>query len=66
LTSPPTVQTRFTVVLGLHDRTGMVPYEHHVVGLVVDLRKEGDRWLVTDHVEEDPQSPFFRGIRERR
>lgn len=60
LTSPPTVKARFTVVLGFRDRTGSIPYEHYVVGLVVGLRKEGDRWLVTDHIEEDPNNPVSR------
>jgi len=63
LTSPPTVETKFTAVLGFHDRTGAIPYEHHVVGLIVRLRKEGDRWLVTDHVEMDPNNPVNRGRR---
>ena len=56
LTSPPTVQTRFTAIIGFRDRTGSIPYEHRPVGLIVGLRKEGDRWLITDHVELDYES----------
>jgi hypothetical protein len=60
LTSPPTVETKFTATIGFNDRTGAIPYNHHVVGLIVHLRKEGDRWLVTDHIEEDPNNPLNR------
>lgn len=60
LTSPPTVETKFTVVLRFKDRTGMFPYDHYVTGLIVHLRKEEDRWLITDHVELDPNNPLPR------
>ncbi len=63
LTSPPTVETRFTVVLRFKDRTNMYPYDHYVVGLIVHLRKDGDRWLVTDHIEIDPNNPVSRNRR---
>jgi len=63
LTSPPTVETRFTAVLRYRDRTGTIPYEHYVIGLIVRLHKEQGRWLVTDHVELDPNNPVNRGRR---
>lgn len=56
LTSPPSVETRFTGVFAFRDRKGVYPYEHHVLGFIVGLRQEGDQWLITDHVEVDRSS----------
>ena len=44
-----------------------VAYNNHVAQVrcitIVHLRKDGDRWLVTDHVEEDPNNPVSRNRR---
>jgi len=64
LTSPPSVETRFTGVFAFRDRKGVYPYEHHVLGFIVGLRQEGDRWLITDHVEVD-RSTVTETLRRR-
>lgn len=56
LTSPPTAEARFTTIFFFRDRMQEFPYDHYVLGLIVELQQEGDRWLITDHIEEDPHN----------
>jgi hypothetical protein len=58
LTSPPTAEARFTGVVyyRLRDPSTAVPYEYYAAGFRVELRREGDRWLITDHEEQDPRN----------
>jgi hypothetical protein len=52
LTSPPTAKAAFFGHIAYRDRQGEIPYNNYGSRFVVDLRKEGDRWIVTGHVEE--------------
>ena len=60
LTSPPTAEANFHGVVYYRDRTGMNPYEYYSSPFGVELRKEGDRWLITNHVEQE-----WRGLDRR-
>jgi len=51
LTSPPTAEAKFTGVFHFKDRTGQLFRESYATGLTVELRLEGDRWLITNHIE---------------
>ena len=51
LTSPPTAEAKFTGVFHFKDRTGQLFRESYAAGLTVELRLEGDRWLITNHIE---------------
>ena len=51
--APPTAKAHFDGVISYHDRRGEVPYERYASALTVELRKTGDRWLITAHIEED-------------
>ena len=51
LTSPPTAEAKFTGVFHFQDRTGKLFRESYAMGLTVELRLEGDRWLITNHIE---------------
>jgi ketosteroid isomerase-like protein len=53
LTSPPTAEASFNGVVYYRDRTGQIPYEYYSSPFTVEFRKEGDRWLITNHVERD-------------
>ena len=52
-TSPPTAKAKFTAIGQGKDNMGQVPYRGYSVQVVVDLRKEGDRWLVTGYGGDD-------------
>jgi hypothetical protein len=47
LTSPPTAKAKFTAVGQGQDRKGVIPYRAYSEPVVVELKKKGDRWLVT-------------------
>jgi hypothetical protein len=51
LTSPPTAKATFTAVgrARARDRRNELPYRGSAQQVIVDLRKMGDRWLVTDY-----------------
>jgi len=51
LTSPPTAEARFRVVLHYVPKTELIPYRAYPMGLTVELHQVNDRWLVTDHIE---------------
>jgi hypothetical protein len=51
LTSPPTADAQFRGVVRFEPQTDMIPYRYYGANFDVKLRREGDRWLVTDHIE---------------
>ncbi len=50
LTNPPTAEARFNGVLYFDDRSGQILHEYYSSPFTVEFRKEGDRWLISDHV----------------
>ena len=53
LTSPPTAKAKFSGMASFNDRKGEWPYHsHYCPSIVVELRLEGDRWMITDHSED--------------
>ncbi len=56
LTSPPTAKAHFKAVGHGRDRMGQVPHRTYSKRVVVKLRREGDRWLVTGYEIEDVTS----------
>ena len=52
LTSPMTAKAAFFGHISYRDRQGEIPYNNYNSRFVVDLRKQGDVWVVTGHVEE--------------
>lgn len=52
LTSPPTAKAAFFGHISYRDRQGESPYGNYSSKFVVDLRKEGNDWVVTGHMEE--------------
>jgi hypothetical protein len=57
LTSPPTAKAKFTAFGQGRDRQGVFPYQAYSQQVIVELRLEGDRWLVTDYSVEDVIPP---------
>jgi len=57
LTSPPTAKAKFLAVGKGRDRKNEFPYENYMRTVVVELRREGDRWLVADFDVEDFHPP---------
>lgn len=49
LTSPPTAHAHFQAIGTGRDRKGQIPYHSYAQRVVVHLRLEGDRWLVTGY-----------------
>jgi ketosteroid isomerase-like protein len=52
LTSPMTAKAAFFGHISYRDRQGESPYNNYGSRFVADLRKQGDIWVVTGHVEE--------------
>jgi hypothetical protein len=54
LTSPPTAEAQFTGVISyrLRDPANQFPYDYYVARFVVELQKEGDRWMISNHEEQ--------------
>jgi hypothetical protein len=52
LTSPMTAKAAFSGHIYYRDRQGEIPYNNYGSKFIVDLRKLGDVWVVTGHVEE--------------
>jgi hypothetical protein len=52
LTTPMTARASFFGHISYRDRQGEIPYSNYGSRFVVDLRKQGDAWVVTGHVEE--------------
>ena len=57
LTSPPTAKAKFRARGTGRDRKGEYPYQGYATKVVVNLRREGDRWRVADYTIEDPHLP---------
>ncbi len=51
LTSPPTADARFRGAIHFEPQNEMVHYRYYAADFDVELRLEGDRWLITDHIE---------------
>ncbi|MGA2796255.1 MAG: hypothetical protein ABSE63_01620 [Thermoguttaceae bacterium] len=52
LTYPMTARAAFFGHISYRDRQGEIPYNNYGSRFIVDLRKQGDAWVVTGHVEE--------------
>jgi len=46
---PPTAEARFIGKFRGHDRLGRMPYNNVLRRFVIDLRREGDRWVMTNY-----------------
>jgi hypothetical protein len=57
LTSPPSARARLVAVGAGRDRMNEFPYNGFYRRVVVNLRREGDRWLITDYDVEDFHAP---------
>lgn len=57
-TSPPTAEADFMGFINAHDRRGELPYESFAGRFTVRLRREGDRWLMTDYEMHDRTGPM--------
>jgi len=59
LTSPSTANAHFQAIGNGRDRKGEIPYRTYGERVIVKLRLEGDRWLVTGYSIEHvlPQQP---------
>jgi ketosteroid isomerase-like protein len=55
--NPPTARADFKAIVEARDKKGEVPYEHFIRQFSVGLRREGDRWLLTDYTSYDPLDP---------
>jgi hypothetical protein len=53
LTSPPTAKVSIFVYINFRDRKGEIPRESITETINFELRKDGDRWLIEDHTEEN-------------
>ncbi len=51
--SPPTAEADFMGYVNGRDRRGEFPYENFAGRFTVRLRREGDRWLMTDYELHD-------------
>lgn len=51
LASPPTADAEFHGRVYYDSRVETIPYNFYGARFKVELRREGDRWLVTDHIE---------------
>ena len=52
LTSPPTAKAKFTGTISYNDRKGEWPYHNYFSTFILELRLEGDRWMITGHSED--------------
>jgi hypothetical protein len=55
LTSPPTAEATFDGVVAVNVQSGLLIHDRYAARFVVQLHLVGDRWLITDHVEHQPQ-----------
>jgi hypothetical protein len=56
-TSPPTAEADFMGYINGRDRRGEFPYENFAGRFIVRLRREGDRWVMTDYEMHDRSGP---------
>ena len=54
LTSPPSAKAKFSGVIKFDDRKKEFPYRVYDSKFEFELRKEGNRWMVTGHDESNP------------
>jgi len=52
LTSPPTATAEFRGVFHFEPKSEFITNRMYTSDFVVELRQEGGRWLITDHIEE--------------
>jgi ketosteroid isomerase-like protein len=62
LTSPLTAKAAFFGYIAYRDKLGESPYSNYGSRFTADLRKQGDRWVVTGHVEEQEADGINRVI----
>ncbi|MGE0537821.1 MAG: hypothetical protein AB7O68_22845 [Pirellulales bacterium] len=55
--NPPTARADFKAIVEARDTKGEVPYEHFIRQFSVGLRRDGDRWLLTDYTSYDLLDP---------
>ena len=53
LTNPPTAKAKFRAIGTGRDRKGEFPYQGFAEFITVELRLEGDRWLVSGYQPEN-------------
>jgi hypothetical protein len=58
LTSPPSARAEFRAVVAGRERRGTLSDITRPIRFHVDLRQEGDRWLITDHRLDDAPGGF--------
>ena len=58
---PLTARANVSGSAGFRDRQGQFPYDGYPARLEVELRKEGDRWLITRVEEKRLLRPYSRG-----
>ena len=51
LTSPPTAEAEFNGIFAFRDLTGQFARRGYAARFTIGLRLEGDRWLITNHIE---------------
>lgn len=51
LTSPPTATAKFDGIIFFRAKTLNVGYDRYPAKFTVELEQDGDRWLITDHIE---------------
>lgn len=64
LTSPPTARASFFGHLYFRDRRGQIPYNNYESNFIIDLKKIGEVWVVTGHIEEQNPNGRTRQINE--
>ncbi|MBX9788934.1 MAG: hypothetical protein K2Y37_08450 [Pirellulales bacterium] len=55
--NPLTARADFKAIIDARDKQGEVPYEHFIRQFSVGLRRDGDRWLLTDYTSRDLLDP---------
>jgi len=55
LTSPPSATAKMIGIFSVTDTHQELPYNNGRVGLIVYLRLENGRWLISGHEERDPR-----------
>lgn len=53
LTSPPSAEARFRGVVYFRSKVEQIPYDYYTAEFTVELRQQGDRWLITNHAEKE-------------
>lgn len=66
--TPPTAVAQFLGVISVEDARGELPHEHYLEHFTVNLRRDGDRWLLTgvDRQPRDESGPSQRQAAQRR